>query len=121
MIRNEVEGLEYMELVRLGYSTHKGVTALQGPNPGKFCLIIDLSFPHGASVNEGICVDLVSLSYITVDQVAEITQVPSWQRWTLRQRTGSSQFTPNTASFREWNGMGSFMSALWPADSTKDF
>ena len=41
---------------------------------GKFRLITDLSFPHGASVNEGICADLVSLSYIAVDDVAEIVQ-----------------------------------------------
>ena len=46
----------------------------KGHNNGKFRLITDLSFPHGASVNDGITSDLVSLSYITVDDVAEIVQ-----------------------------------------------
>ena len=46
----------------------------KGHNNGKFCLITDLSFPHGASVNDGISSDLVLLSYITVDDVAEIVQ-----------------------------------------------
>ena len=41
---------------------------------GSFRLMTDLSFPHGASVNEGICADLVSLSYIVVDDAAEIVQ-----------------------------------------------
>ena len=44
------------------------------PESPKFRLITDLSFPHGASVNDGISSDLVSLSYITVDGVAEIVQ-----------------------------------------------
>ena len=46
----------------------------KGHNNGKFRLITDLSFPHGASVNDGISSDLVLLSYITVDDVAEIVQ-----------------------------------------------
>ena len=46
----------------------------KGHNTGKFRLITDLSFPHGDSVNDGINPDLVSLSYITVDNVAEIVQ-----------------------------------------------
>ena len=46
----------------------------KGHNNGKFRLITDLSFPHGASVNDGISSDLVSLSYISVDDVAEIVQ-----------------------------------------------
>ena len=39
---------------------------------GKFRLIMDLSFPQGASVNDGISQDLSTLSYVTVDEVAEI-------------------------------------------------
>ena len=35
---------------------------------------MDLSFPHGASVNDGISSDLLHLSYITVDDVAENVQ-----------------------------------------------
>ena len=46
----------------------------KGHSAGKFHLITDLSFPRGASVNDGISPDLVSLSYITVDDVAEIVQ-----------------------------------------------
>ena len=46
----------------------------KGHDSGKFRLITDLLFSHGASVNEGICSDLVSLSYIAVDDVAEIVQ-----------------------------------------------
>ena len=46
----------------------------KGHDSGKFRIITDLTFPHGASVNEGVCSDLVSLSYIAVDDVAEIVQ-----------------------------------------------
>ena len=41
-------------------------------NTGKWRLITDLSFPHGQSVNDGIDPDLCSLSYTTVDTVAEV-------------------------------------------------
>ena len=44
----------------------------KGHNTGKYRLITDLSFPRGASVNDGISPDLSTLSYITVDQVAEV-------------------------------------------------
>lgn len=46
----------------------------KGHDSGKFRLITDLSFPHGASTNDGIDPDLVSLSYISVDEVATIVQ-----------------------------------------------
>ena len=39
---------------------------------GKWRLITDLSFPSDQSVNDGICRDLCSLSYTTVDHVAEV-------------------------------------------------
>ena len=39
--------------------------------PGKWQLIVDLSSPDGASVNDGIEKDLCSLSYITVDTAAD--------------------------------------------------
>ena len=38
--------------------------------PGKFRLIVDLSAPHGSSVNDGIDPSLCSLEYATVDQAA---------------------------------------------------
>ena len=37
--------------------------------PGKWRLIVDLSFPGGANVNDGINPDEFTLHYITVDQV----------------------------------------------------
>ena len=43
------------------------------PNqPGKFRLIVDLSAPQGACVNEGISSDLCSLSYSSVDKAVEL-------------------------------------------------
>ncbi len=39
--------------------------------PGKFRLIMNLSAPDGASVNDGICKEMASLSYVTLDRVAE--------------------------------------------------
>ena len=37
---------------------------------GKWRLIVDLSFPDGASVNDGIDPDLCSLTYVSVDDAA---------------------------------------------------
>ena len=39
--------------------------------PGKWQLILDLSWPEGHSVNDGIDQDLWSLSYINVDDAAK--------------------------------------------------
>ena len=44
----------------------------KGHNTGKWRLITDLSFPPGSSVNDGIEPDLCSLSYTSVEQVAEV-------------------------------------------------
>lgn len=38
--------------------------------PGKWRLITDLSYPQGRSINDAISQELASLSYITVDEVA---------------------------------------------------
>ena len=38
--------------------------------PGKWRIIVDLSFPEGGSVNDGIDKDMCSLSYVRVDDVA---------------------------------------------------
>ena len=38
--------------------------------PGKWQLILDLSAPEGCSVNDGICSEWCSLSYMSVDDVA---------------------------------------------------
>lgn len=40
--------------------------------PGKWRLILDLSFPSGKSVNDGIPRDLASLQYVSVDDAARI-------------------------------------------------
>ena len=42
--------------------------------PGKFRLILNLSAPEGHSVNDGISKDLASLSYVTIDEVADTVQ-----------------------------------------------
>ena len=39
--------------------------------PGKWRLIVNLSSPEGASVNDGIAKESCSLSYISVDMVAD--------------------------------------------------
>ena len=39
--------------------------------PGKWRLIVDLSSPSNASVNDGIDKDMCSVSYVTVDQVVD--------------------------------------------------
>ena len=43
----------------------------KGHNTGKWRLITDLSFPPNLSVNDGIDPSLCSLSYMSVDQVAD--------------------------------------------------
>ena len=44
----------------------------KGHDTGKWRLITDLSYPPNGSVNDGIEPDLCSLSYVSVDQVAEV-------------------------------------------------
>ena len=44
----------------------------KGHNTGNWRLIIDLSFPPGGSVNDGISSELCSLTYTSVEQVAEV-------------------------------------------------
>ena len=39
--------------------------------PGKFHLIVDLSYPPGMSVNDGISPELSSMSYTKVDDVVQ--------------------------------------------------
>ncbi len=45
-----------------------------GHTTGKFRLITDLSYPRGASVNDGIDLTLTSLSYTSVDNVVQLVQ-----------------------------------------------
>ena len=46
----------------------------KGHTPGRWRLITDLSFPEGASVNEGIDPHLCSIQYTSVDRVAKAAQ-----------------------------------------------
>ena len=46
----------------------------KGHTPGRYRLITDLSFPEGASVNEGISSELCSLRYISVEEVAAMAR-----------------------------------------------
>ena len=46
----------------------------KGHTPGRWRLITDLSFPQGASVNDGINRELCSLSYTSVERVATAVQ-----------------------------------------------
>ncbi len=39
--------------------------------PGKFRLILNLSAPEGASVNDGISKELATLLYVSLDQVVD--------------------------------------------------
>ena len=50
-----------------------GVIA-KGHTPGHFRLITDLSFPEGASVNDGISSELCSVRYTFVEDVASIAR-----------------------------------------------
>ncbi len=43
---------------------------IQKSEPGKWCLILDLSSPMGNSVKDGIAKELCTLSYTTVDDIA---------------------------------------------------
>jgi hypothetical protein len=44
------------------------------PHSDKFRLIVDLSYPDGLSVNDGICEEWCSLQYASVDNAVEIIQ-----------------------------------------------
>ena len=55
---------EHWQIIRVGIIP-------KGHTPGKWRLITDLSHPPGASVNNGIDLDLCSLSYVTVDEVVK--------------------------------------------------
>ena len=46
--------------------------------PGKWCLITDLSFPEGASINATIDTRLCSLKYISVEEVARLAVALGW-------------------------------------------
>ena len=43
----------------------------KGHTPGRWRLILDLSFPEGSSVNDGIPSDLCSIRYLKIEEVAQ--------------------------------------------------
>ena len=45
---------------------------LKNHQPGKWCMIVDLSHPKGKSVNDGISSELCSLQYTSVDEALRI-------------------------------------------------
>ena len=49
--------------------------------PGKWRLIVDLSFPEGTSVNDGIQTDLCSLRYVKVDDAAREIEKQGHNTW----------------------------------------
>lgn len=70
--------------------------------PGKFRLILDLSSPHGGSVNGGIDRAYCSTRYATVDEAAEkmatLGRGALMAKLTLPTPTGMSLFTPMTGA-----------------------
>ena len=63
--RSEVKGMPPLHINRFGVIP-------KGHNTGKWRLITDLSHPSGCSVNDGIDPALCSLTYSSVEQVAEV-------------------------------------------------
>ena len=52
--------------------------------PGKFCLIVDLTAPQKASVNDGTDAMLCSLEYTSVEQAAKLVKcLGSASLWAL--------------------------------------
>ena len=49
-------------------------------DPGSWRLIVDLSAPEGASVNDGISWEVCFLSYMTVDGAAGVIKASGWGR-----------------------------------------
>ncbi len=90
---------------------------------GKFRLITDLFLPHGQSVNEGIEPDLCSLSYSSVDDVAEIVARLGWAKMDNRVRLsldpGPPPGPPPASSRVGWEDMHRPYAAIWPL-SAKD-
>ena len=79
-----------------------GVIPKKG-QPGKWHLIVDLSSPGGASVNDGINPLDYSLQYIKVDQVIRMVshygRAPLWLNSMWNPLIGTSQFIQGIASY----------------------
>ena len=51
----------------------------KGHQPGKWRLIVDLSFPRGCSVNDAIEPEVCSLHYTSVDEACKRVVARSWK------------------------------------------
>ncbi len=58
---------EEAQLVGVHYNPFGVIPKKSSPN--KWRLILDFSFPHGKSVNDGVSKDLSSLNYVSVDEI----------------------------------------------------
>ena len=79
----------------------------KGQDAGKWRIIMDLSFPHGQNVNDGIDPSFCSLCYTTVDEVA--ARVAHLGRGTLLAKIDIEsayrlQYTPTTDPCKQSNG-----------------
>ena len=60
------------DVARVGVHINRFGVIPKSNQPGKWRLIVDLSYPKGASINDGVDPDLCSLSYSSVDEAARI-------------------------------------------------
>ena len=78
--------------------------------PGKWHLIVDLSSPNNASVNDGIDRDMCSVSYITVDQIVDeilrLGQGTLMAKADIKQAYRMVPVYPTTAICWQCNGRG---------------
>ena len=74
-------------------------------DPRKWRLILDLSSPHGNSVNDGIAKELCSLSYVSVDDIAtRVLKLGRGAQVAKFDLKDTSRSTLMTEGFLEWSG-----------------
>ena len=81
--------------------------------PNQWRIIVDLSFPFGRSVNDGISSTLASVSYSSMDDaVQRILHLGkgSWWRWTWSRLTARFLYTLRTNNFWWFHGREVYMS-----------
>ena len=84
----------------------------KGHTPGQWRLITDLSFPPGASVNDGIDPEVCSLQYTSVEKVARVAQrlgkgTLCWPKWTYKLRI--ALFRSTQAIAHCWGSSGGML------------
>ena len=76
-VRAEAQERRLIRLVGAAPVQVSQVNVIPKPHqPGKWRLITDVSFPKGQSVNDGIGVEMCSVSYATVDQAVRCIEAP---------------------------------------------